>query len=204
VPVEPGPEIPPIKSETVESRPEAPPIKSETKEQIGTVKVPAGTTFIVRMTEELSSSIVELDQEFQAILESEISIEEKPVVPRGAEVSGRVVWTENSGRVKGVAKLGLTLIGIKVGTEKYNISTRSLFFSAGSDIGRDIKRGLVITGLGAVIGAIRGGKELAAIGAASGAGTGTVFALATRGKPVILPRESVISFTLTSPLLIKN
>jgi hypothetical protein len=204
VPVEPRPEIPPVKSETVEPRPEVPPVKSEAKEQTGTVKVPIGTAFIVRMTEELSSSIVELDREFQAILESEINIEGKPVIPRGAEVSGRVVWTENSGRVKGVAKLGLTLIRIKVGTEKYNISTRSLFFSAGSDIGRDIKRGVAITAIGAVIGAVSGGKKAAAIGAASGAGAGTVIALATRGKPVILPRESVISFTLTRPLLIKN
>jgi hypothetical protein len=56
--------------------------------------------------------------------------------------------------------------------------------------------------LGAIIGAIAGGGKGAAIGAASGGAAGTGVALATRGKPTVLPVESVVTFRLDAPVSI--
>ncbi|MCC6862337.1 MAG: hypothetical protein IT158_27425 [Bryobacterales bacterium] len=42
----------------------------------------------------------------------------------------------------------------------------------------------------------------AGIGAAAGGGTGTAAVLATRGKPAVIPAESVLRFRLTAPVAI--
>ena len=57
--------------------------------------------------------------------------------------------------------------------------------------------------LGAAIGAIAGGGKGAAIGAATGAGAGTAGVLLSRGKPLVLSPETVLSFQLTSPVTVE-
>ena len=64
-------------------------------------------------------------------------------------------------------------------------------------------------GVGAVIGAIAGGKKGAGIGAISGGGAGTGVVLATKGKDVRYAAESrlsssVITFTFAPALMTPN
>ena len=56
--------------------------------------------------------------------------------------------------------------------------------------------------IGGIIGAIAGGGEGAAIGAASGAAVGAGTQMATRGKAVRVPAESVSTFRLERPVRI--
>ncbi|MBL8221078.1 MAG: hypothetical protein JNL62_17725, partial [Bryobacterales bacterium] len=53
-----------------------------------------------------------------------------------------------------------------------------------------------------VLGAIFGGGKGAATGAGAGGAAGAGTVLATRGKPVVLPAETRISFRLSQPVTI--
>src|SRR6202000_60734 len=55
-------------------------------------------------------------------------------------------------------------------------------------------------GGGALIGGLAGGGKGALIGGLVGAGAGTAGAALTGGKDVTIPAESVVRFTLNSPL----
>jgi hypothetical protein len=54
--------------------------------------------------------------------------------------------------------------------------------------------------LGAIIGAIAGGGKGAAIGAAAGGAAGAGVQMATRGREVHVPAESVLTFRIDQPL----
>jgi outer membrane lipoprotein SlyB len=58
-------------------------------------------------------------------------------------------------------------------------------------------------GVGAAIGAIAGGGKGAAIGAAAGAAAGTAGAAATGKMDVRIPAETVMVFTLQSPVRVR-
>ena len=62
-----------------------------------------------------------------------------------------------------------------------------------------MKRGGIMTGAGAAVGAIAGGGKGAAIGAGVGAAAGVGTAMATRGKPAVIPAETLIEFRLAAP-----
>ena len=58
-------------------------------------------------------------------------------------------------------------------------------------------------GGGALIGGLAGGGKGALIGAVLGGGAGTAGAAYTGEKEIVLPAESMLSFKLTEPLIIK-
>jgi hypothetical protein len=57
-------------------------------------------------------------------------------------------------------------------------------------------------GGGALIGGLAGGGKGALIGGLIGAGAGTAGAALTGNKDVVIPAESVVSFTLQSPVTV--
>jgi hypothetical protein len=58
--------------------------------------------------------------------------------------------------------------------------------------------------LGTIVGAIAGGGKGAAIGAAAGAAAGAGSQVATRGRAVWVPAESILRFRLNQPLIVDN
>ena len=58
-------------------------------------------------------------------------------------------------------------------------------------------------GLGAIIGGLAGGGKGALIGGLAGAGAGTAASAYTGNKDVIIPSESVVTFTLTAPVSVR-
>jgi hypothetical protein len=56
--------------------------------------------------------------------------------------------------------------------------------------------------LGAIIGGLAGGGKGAAIGAIAGGGAGAGVNAVTRGQQVVIPTETVVDFTLKSPIMI--
>ena len=58
--------------------------------------------------------------------------------------------------------------------------------------------------VGAVIGAVAGGGEGAAIGAGVGAGAGLAGSAASPRGQIIIPPESVLTFTTASPAVVKT
>jgi BON domain len=164
------------------------------------IVVPAGTTLTVTTSQALSSKNSQSGQTFLAILAQPISVEGRPVLPKGATVSGKVVNAKAKGKIKGQGELSLTLTSISLQHHTYDIQT-SVLSSTSKGKG---KRTAATTGGGAaggaLIGGIAGGGKGAGIGALIGAGAGLIGGAATGNKQVEIPAESALSFTLNESL----
>src|SRR5262249_2351344 len=136
--------------------------------------VPAGTKLRVVLLQPISSDKSRRGDSFLASLAEPVVIDGKTFFPRGTKIRGHIVDAKESGRVKGLASLKLTLTEIvRDEGEFINISTRPYIAVAESTKKRDAAIIGGGTGVGAAVGAIAGGGKGAAIGAAAGAGVGT-------------------------------
>lgn len=161
-----------------------------------TVALPAGTAFTVRLTTGVNSRSHKAGDTFEGTLDRPVVIGGKEVVPKGAEVTGKVTSAVPSGRLKQRAELWVTLTRVKVGGKSYDVITTTTGRKEGSKAKRDV---LMIgggAGTGAAIGGIAGGGRGAAIGAAVGAGGGTAAAAATGKRDINFPPETVLRFRL--------
>jgi hypothetical protein len=162
--------------------------------------IPAGTVIPVRTTTELSTSQLANGSTFTAVLERPLRVGDTVLAAQGAEVAGVVVSSDRGGKVKGVASLEVTIRSV-AGRENHTIPLRADRYSvvAEKNTGRDLKRTGILTGAGAVVGAIAGGGKGAAIGAGAGAAAGVGTNMATRGKAAVIPAEALIEFRLSAP-----
>jgi len=124
------------------------------------------------------------------------------VVPKGAPASGTIPEAKSAGRVQGEGNLTLVLTSLTVKGQPYQISTTPL----SQEIkGRGKRSALMIgggSGAGALIGGLTGGGKGAAIGALAGAGAGTAGATLTGKRDMAIPAESILTFTLSKPLVL--
>jgi hypothetical protein len=162
--------------------------------------IPAGTVIPVRTTSELSTSRLATGAPFDAVLERALVVNGTVLAAQGAHVAGVVVSSDPGGRVKGVASLDVTIRSI-AGRQDRTIRLKADRYSAvaAKSVGRDAKRTGIMTGAGAVVGAIAGGKKGAAIGAGAGAATGVGATMATRGNAAVIPAETLMEFRLAAP-----
>jgi hypothetical protein len=164
-----------------------------------------GTVLKVRTTNTISTKTHHAGDKFEANLEEPIEQGGRILVPKGARVEGKVVESDEGGRVKGRAELAVALTQLQVNENKsVDLETNTLGREAKDTHGQDAAKIGIGAGVGAVIGAIAGGGKGAGIGAASGGAAGTGLVLATRGKAAVLPAESVLSFRLRAPVTISR
>lgn len=183
-------------SQPAASVPPAPPTPPPPK----ILLVDAGTDLEIRLSQLLDSGKNKAGDKFEATLDKDLVVEGKTVAPRGSVVTGKLVDVVGSGRVEGLARMSLTLTGIKIGEEGHSIATNTLSFEAQSTKGKDAKKIGIAAGIGTAIGAIAGGGKGAAIGAAVGGGAGTATVLATKGKEVTFDPEQKFIFKLSQEL----
>lgn len=165
--------------------------------------LPAGTVVTVRLGQSVGSKISSSGDHFSATVAKPVQVGGKTVVPAGAEASGRVVEAVPQGRFKGASVLRLVLESVTVNGEVRDVKTSSVSRSLK---GKGKRTATLIgggAGAGALIGGLAGGGKGALIGAAAGAGAGTAGAAYTGNKEIVLPAESILSFTLTEPITIK-
>jgi hypothetical protein len=158
--------------------------------------IPVGTVVSVRLGETLGSKTSQAGQNFDATLAEAVIVEQKEVIPAGADAHGTVVDAKPLGRFKGGASLQIALTSIK----DYNVQTASVNRAAK---GKGKRTAVMIgggAGAGALIGALAGGGKGAAIGALVGGGAGTAGAAFTGNKDIVLPAETVVSFKLLQPI----
>ena len=162
--------------------------------------LPAGTVIPVRTTTELSTSQLANGSTFRAVLERPLRVGDTVLAAQGAEVTGVVVSSDPGGKVKGVASLEVTIRSV-AGRKVHTIPVKADHYSvvAEKSTGRDLKRTGIMTGAGAVVGAIAGGGKGAAIGAGAGAAAGVGTSMATRGKAAVIPAETLMEFRLSAP-----
>jgi hypothetical protein len=165
----------------------------------------AGTVVRVRPSHTLSTKTLKTGDGFNAILEEPLMAGGREVFPKGAMVMGKVVDSDPGGRVKGVASLAIALDMLHTADGKmFNIATNTVSVEANTSKTKDAAKVGVGSAVGAAIGAIAGGGKGAGIGAATGAGAGTAVVLGTRGDAAEIASETVLQFSLASPLTISQ
>jgi hypothetical protein len=166
------------------------------------VTLPAGTAIHVQLDQSLASDQNRSGDKFDATVAQPIISDGKTVIPKGAEVTGRVVDAKKSGHLMGVARLRLDLASVEVNGKTYEIETSSAHRAGGNHR----KHNLMLIGGGgaggALIGAIAAGGKGALIGGPVGAGVGTAAAYFTGKKDIRLPAESHLTFELSEPVTI--
>jgi hypothetical protein len=159
----------------------------------------AGHELVVRTTRELSTKTMKTGDAFSAIVEEPIVVDGWTVVGQGARVDGRIAAADKGGRVKGRANIEVELTSMTTSDgRKVEIVTNTMSQEAIANLKKDVARTGVAAGAGAAVGGIAGGGTGAAVGALIGAGAGA----AMRGEAAAIPPETLITFTLRSPVTI--
>ena len=160
--------------------------------------VPSGTALTVRIAQELSSKASTVGDPFSGTLAQSVRVGGVTVLKAGTPVSGTVASSKKQGRFKGEGDLGIQLS--RVGP--YEVTTQEMLQTVK---GKGKRTGAMVgggAGGGALIGGLAGGGKGALIGGLVGAGAGTAGAVFTGNKGVTIPAESVVSFTLASPITV--
>lgn len=162
----------------------------------------AGTVIPVRVDDNLSSAKAQVNQSFHASLAADLVRGGVVVIPQGTPVLGRVADAQDAAHFSGSSLLSLELTRIDLRNQHWSIVTDT-WAKRGEARGKNTaKKAAGGAILGAVIGALAGGGKGAAIGAAAGAGAGTGINAATRGQQVEVPSETLLNFSLQSPLTV--
>lgn len=169
----------------------------------GPVTVASGVLLPIRTSEPLDSKKVKPGDFFQATVAQNIYVGNVLAIPRGAQVTGRVVDVKKAGELKGGASIALQLTNLSLGGNSYALASDVFDTSSPGKGGYTAGTTVGTTALGAAIGAIAGGGPGAAIGAIAGAGVGLGASAATPGPRSLVPPESVLTFHLTSPATVQ-
>lgn len=120
------------------------------------------------------------------------------IVPKGSPAQ-LVIRSASGGGVTGTSDLLLDVQSITVHGRRYLVRTSSLREKGRGGLGANKRTAEMVGGgavIGSIIGAIAGGGKGAAIGAAVGAAGGAGAQVLTKGKEVIIPAETVLTFNL--------
>lgn len=169
----------------------------------GGVVIAEGTELTIRMIDSIDSDKNKPGDAFRASLEAPIEVNGQVVVPKGADVEGRVVELKSAGHFTGRSDIALELTGLRVNGRTYALQTDQYSRQGASRGKRTAETVGGGAALGAIIGGIAGHGKGAAIGAAAGAGAGTAVQAMTKGQQIHIPSESVLSFRLTTSLAVR-
>ncbi len=158
----------------------------------------AGTNLTIRMIEGVDSQTNRVGQTFRASLDQPVMLNGNAVIPRGADVTVKLVDQKDSGKLTGRADLTLSLQSISVNGRMVDINTQSVKQESSSRGERTAKVAGGTAAVGAIIGAIAGGGKGAAIGAGAGAAAGAGAEVVTAGQRVRIPSETRLTFVLDS------
>jgi hypothetical protein len=167
--------------------------------------IASGTGISVRTIDAIDSKRNDAGQVFRGSLAEGLSANGTVVIPAGAPVSILLEQERDAGRIKGQSMLEVRLASIDYRGKTYKVDTTSVTQTGKGGRGKSTA---VRTGIGAaagaVIGAIAGGGKGAAIGSAAGGGAGFGVNVFTHGQQVQIPSETILEFTLQSPLTVER
>ena len=189
----------PVTSASSETTAPAPPPPPPPPQPI-TVTVPENTILTVRTIDSIDSKINSAGQVFKASLDVPIVVDNKVIVPKGADVYLKLVNASSAGHFAGRSELTLAMNSFVFQGKTYRVETSDVKQSGSSRGKNSAEKIGGGAALGALIGAIAGGGKGAAIGAAVGGGAGTGAQVFTHGQQVRIPSETRLDFTLQQPL----
>lgn len=164
--------------------------------------IESGAGVAVRLVDAINSETAQPGETFRATLDSPLSSNGEVAIPAGYNVEGHVVDVKSAGKFAGQSLLVLQLDRLSVGSKSYILQT-DRFRRQGSN--RSTNTAEKVGGgaaIGAILGGILGGGKGAGIGAAAGGGVGGGVQAAGKGEQIKLASETVLRFTLESPLTV--
>jgi hypothetical protein len=172
----------------------------------------AGTTFGVRIDDEVSTERMQVGDVFTATLSEAITDPEgNVVIPAGATVYGRVTSSQVSRRGGESAQIGVTFTSIAYGGDRYSIDGSTVISAPAV---RRVSRqstaetaGKVAGGAaaGAVLGRVLGHSRRSTIaGAVIGAAAGTAVAQGTATVDAIIPAGSSARIQIDHPISVRK
>ena len=169
----------------------------------GPVTLSSGMLLPIRTSEPLDSKKVKPGDYFQGTVAQSVYVGNVLAIPRGAQVTGRVVDVKKPGELKGGASISLQLTNLNLGGNSYSLATDVFNTNSPGKGGYTAGNTVGAAALGAAIGAVAGGGPGAAIGAVAGTGVGLGASAATPGPRSIVPPESLLTFHLTAPATVQ-
>src|SRR3989449_8919181 len=163
------------------------------------VTVPSGTVVPVRTIDAIDSSKNHAGEIFRASLDAPIVVDDKVIVPAGADAYLKLASASSAGHMTGRSELAVELSSVVFQGKTYNLvssDVKQSGSSRGKNTAAKVGGGAA---LGALIGAIAGGGKGAAIGAAVGGGAGAGAQVLTKGQQGKIPSETRLDFTLEQP-----
>ncbi len=162
-----------------------------------TVTLNAGMLIPVRLVDSLSLDRNRAGDRFAATLDRELVADGFVIAERGARVEGKVVTADRASRT-----LSVELNRVET-SDRQSVAIQTERFDKHDepDRGQDAAKVGAGAVIGAVIGGMAGGGKGAAIGAGVGGGAGAGSVMLSR-KPVTLPSETRITFSLRAPVTI--
>jgi hypothetical protein len=165
-----------------------------------TREAPAGTALVIRMIDDVDSERDQLGQTFRASVDEAVMVDGQTIIPRGADVTVKLVDDKQSGKLTGRTELTLDIQTLTVDGRTVDVKTQEVTQASQSRTGSTTRNVGGGAALGAIIGAIAGGGKGAAIGAVAGAGAGGAVQVLTKGQKVKIPSETRLTFTLQQPV----
>jgi hypothetical protein len=162
-----------------------------------------GTDITVRTNERIELHHWDRGRIYPAVVDRNVYAKDGDLaVPRGSAAELIV-------RQIGRHEMALDLESITVGNRRYvvNAPGEAINTHERPGVGENQRTAKYLGGgalLGTIIGAIAGGGKGAAIGAAAGAAGGAGAQMATRGREIHVPVESLLTFRLDRPLYVSD
>jgi hypothetical protein len=168
------------------------------------VTVPAGATLRIRINRGLDSQHIQPGATFDGTVLADVIAGGAVAIPRGATIQGTVVDAKKAGVFKGQGELALQLTGLTLGGSQYPLQTQVWQRDGKDKTVGTVNRTVGTSAFGAIVGALAGGGEGAAIGAGVGAGAGLASSAGSPRGQIIIPPESVLTFTTAAPTVVKT
>lgn len=163
-----------------------------------------GTPLRVQMLQRVDSKHSKPGDDFRGVLAESVRVDGLIALPRGAAVEGTVIDARPAGHLKGKPILALQVSNVNVGEASYVLTTQPWMHEGPGKGGQTASNAVGGTLLGAFAGAITGGGVGALLGGAIGGGAATGISALTPGARIFVPAESVITFRLTAPLVVRE
>jgi hypothetical protein len=160
------------------------------------VTIPAGTRISIHTIDGIDSTKNHVGDRFEASLAEPLTADGSVVVPKDADVYGRLAESKKSGTFTGRSDLQLELTGIVVNGQTVPLVTGEYELAGKSRGASTAKRTIGGAAVGSIIGALAGGGKGAGIGAVTGGGVGAGSEIITKGDQVKIPSETLLDFTL--------
>lgn len=168
------------------------------------VTVPAGSMLRIRINRGLDSNHIQPGTRFDGTVLTDVVAGGAVAIPRGATVQGTVVDAKKAGIFKGQGELALQIDNLTLGGHIYPLQTQVWQREGRDKTAGTVNSALGLGVLGAIVGGVAGGGSGAAIGAGVGGAAGVAGSAATPRGQIIIPPESVLSFTTAAPATVKT